>query len=235
MLDPGYTAAFLIGLLGGTHCVAMCGGIVSALTLHVPGCRPQWNLHVAYNLGRLTSYVAAGAVLGAIGGGLGGVLEDWLPVQWVLYVCANLMLVALGLYLAGATWSLAFVERFGHKIWRRLQPLGRGFLPAHSVAQALPLGMLWGFLPCGMVYSALSVALVSGNAWRGATLMLAFGLGTLPNLLLAAALLTRLRGFCSRSGVRLMAGLLVIAFGVFGLINTANLGGQIWRGVHVHG
>jgi uncharacterized protein len=235
MPETGYTAVFLIGLLGGTHCVAMCGGIVGALTLQVPGGHPQWKLHLAYNYGRLTSYAMAGAVLGAIGGGLGAVLQDWLPVQWVLFVFANLMLVALGLYLAGATWSLAFAERLGQTVWSRLQPLGRGLLPARSVGQAFPLGMLWGFLPCGMVYSALAVALVSGSAWRGAGLMLAFGLGTLPNLLLAAALLTRLRGFCARPGVRLMAGLLVMAFGVFGLINSANLGGQIWQGVHVHG
>jgi uncharacterized protein len=235
MPETGYTAVFLIGLLGGTHCIAMCGGIVSALTLQVPGGRPQWKLHLAYNFGRLTSYVMVGAVLGAIGGGLGAVLQDWLPVQWVLFVFANLMLVALGLYLAGATWSLAVAERLGQKIWSRLQPLGRGLLPARRVGQALPLGMLWGFLPCGMVYSALAVALVSGSAWRGAGLMLAFGLGTLPNLLLAAALLTRLRGFCALPGVRLMAGLLVMAFGVFGLFNSANLGGQIWQGVHFHG
>jgi uncharacterized protein len=235
MPETGYTAVFLIGLLGGTHCVAMCGGIVGALTLHVPGGRPQWKLHLAYNFGRLTSYVMVGAVLGAIGGGLGAVLQDWLPVQWVLFVFANLMLVALGLYLAGATWSLAFAERLGQTIWSRLQPLGRGLLPARSVGQAFPLGMLWGFLPCGMVYSALAVALVSGSAWRGAGLMLAFGLGTLPNLLLAAALLTRLRGFCARPSVRLMAGVLVMAFGIFGLFNSANLGGQIWQGVHVHG
>ncbi|MGB0126164.1 MAG: sulfite exporter TauE/SafE family protein [Rhodocyclaceae bacterium] len=234
MPDTGYTAVFLIGLLGGTHCVAMCGGIVSALTLQSPGSRPQWNLHLAYNVGRLSSYVLAGAALGAIGGGMGEVLQDWLPVQWLLYVFANLMLLALGLYLAGATWSLAFTERLGQKIWARLQPLSRRWLPARTVAQALPLGLLWGFLPCGMVYSALAVALVSGGAWRGASLMLAFGLGTLPNLLLAAALLTRLRGFCARPAVRLAAGLLVIAFGVFGLINTATLGGQIWQGVHTH-
>lgn len=235
MPDTSFTAVFLIGLLGGSHCVAMCGGIVSALTLHAPNSSPKWSLHLAYNAGRLGSYVLAGAVLGAIGGGMQQVMRDWLPVQWVLYVLANLMLVALGLYLMGATWSLAFTEKLGQKVWSRLQPLSRRFLPARTVGQALPLGLLWGFLPCGMVYSALAVALVGGSAWRGAGLMLAFGLGTLPNLLLAAALLTRFRGFYTHRSVRLAAGLLVVAFGVVGLMNTANVGGRIWQEVQSNG
>lgn len=233
MPDSGYIAVFLVGLLGGTHCIGMCGGIVSALTVQMPGIRSQWPLHLAYNLGRISSYTLAGAALGAVGSA-GMLLNDALPVQISLYVLANLMLVALGLYLTGVTQALAFAERAGQKIWRRIQPLTARFLPARTVSRALPLGMLWGFLPCGMVYSILAAALVAGSPLRGAGLMLAFGLGTLPNLLLAGLLLTRLRAVARARPVRLVSGLLVLGFGVYGLFNASTLGGRLWQGVVCH-
>lgn len=230
MIDPGYIAVFLVGLLGGTHCVGMCGGIVSALTVQAPGGPRQWPLHLAYNFGRISSYALAGTVLGAVGGA-GLLLNDILPVQLVLYVLANLMLVALGLYLTGLTQSLALTERAGQKLWMRIQPLTARFLPARSVSHALPLGMLWGFLPCGMVYSVLTTALLTGSALRGAGLMLAFGAGTLPNLLLAGFLLRRFRDIVQGRGVRLASGLLVLGFGVWGLFNATSLGGRLWQGI----
>ena len=239
MPETGYFAVFLIGLLGGVHCVGMCGGIVSALTVQVrlPGqtspARREWPLHLAYNLGRIGSYTAAGAAMGAIGT-VGMLFNDVLPVQLALYVAANLMLVALGLYLTGFTRALAGVERLGQRLWARVQPLTRRFLPARSVAQAFPLGVLWGFLPCGLVYRVLATALVTGSAERGAALMLAFGLGTLPNLLLAGMLLTRLRDVVRNKAVRMGAGLVVLAFGVFGLVTTPSLGSALWNGVVCH-
>lgn len=239
MPETGYFAVFLIGLLGGVHCVGMCGGIVSALTVQVrlPGqaspARREWPLHLAYNLGRIGSYTAAGAAMGAIGT-VGMLFNDILPVQLALYVAANLMLVALGLYLTGFTRALSGVERLGQRLWARIQPLTRRFLPARSVAQAFPLGVLWGFLPCGLVYSVLATALVTGSAERGAALMLAFGLGTLPNLLLAGMLLTRLRDVVRNQAVRMGAGLVVLAFGVYGVITTPSLGSALWNGVVCH-
>jgi len=237
MPDTGFIAVFLIGLLGGTHCMAMCGGIVGALTAQQPGQQRRhgstWSLHLAYNFGRIASYVAAGAAMGALGS-LGLLLNDLLPVQLALYVAANLMLVALGLYLTGVTQALAFSERAGQRLWARIQPLTRRFLPAHSLSQALPLGMLWGFLPCGMVYSVLTAAMLAGSAARGAGLMLAFGIGTLPNLLLAGLLLKRLREASRAKSVRLVSGLLVLGFGVFGLLNATTLGGRLWQGVVCH-
>ena len=226
MPETGYFAVFLIGLLGGTHCVAMCGGIVSALTvqtIQMPGQkRREWPLHLAYNLGRIGSYTLAGAAMGAIGT-VGMLFNDILPIQLALYVAANLMLVALGLYLLGVTRALAFSERFGQKLWRHIQPLTRRFLPARSVAQAFPLGLLWGWLPCGLVYSALATALTAGSAERGALMMLCFGLGTLPNLLLAGILLARLNEFVRLPAVRIFSGLLVLAFGLYGLLGVVRL------------
>ncbi|MDD5176832.1 MAG: sulfite exporter TauE/SafE family protein [Sterolibacterium sp.] len=233
MPDTGYFAVFLIGLLGGTHCIAMCGGIVSAISIQLPQQKPAWTLHLAYNLGRITSYAMAGAAMGALGN-LGLMLNHLLPVQMGLYISANLMLVALGLYLTGWTQALAFSERIGQQLWARVQPLTRRFLPARSVAQALPLGMLWGWLPCGMVYSVLAMAIVAGSATRGAGLMLAFGLGTLPSLLLVGLVLTRWREVIRARAVRLVSGLLVLGFGVFGLFNATTLGGRLWQGVVCH-
>jgi sulfite exporter TauE/SafE len=218
----GYFALFLIGLLGGTHCVGMCGGIVSALTMGGP---PRFVLHLAYNSGRIISYALAGAIAGGLGG-LSFILSGQLPVRLALYVLANLMLVALGFYLIGITQALAFTERFGKRLWVHLQPLSKRYLPARTVAQAFPLGLLWGWLPCGLVYSALATALTSGSALHGAGLMLAFGLGTLPNLLLAGLLAVRLRAYAAMPAVRWAAGLLVLGFGVWGLLGALRLVAQ---------
>ncbi len=213
MPDSGFIALFLVGLLGGTHCVGMCGGIVGALSLGAPA---RWGMHLAYNAGRIASYSLAGALAGALGGA-SLALDGQLPVRIALYFLANLMLVALGLYLTGFTRALAFTERLGQFLWRHLQPLTRRYLPARTAAQAFPLGLLWGWLPCGLVYSALASALTAGSPGRGAGLMAAFGLGTLPNLLLAGMLLARLNEFTRRPVVRLVSGLLVLGFGLYGL------------------
>ncbi|MBN8448482.1 MAG: sulfite exporter TauE/SafE family protein [Candidatus Accumulibacter sp.] len=219
MFESSYLALLLIGLLGGTHCVGMCGGIVGALSLGAPA---GLGLHLAYNAGRIVSYATAGAIAGALGEA-SMALSGQLPVRTIFYLLANLMLIALGLYLMGMTRALAFSERLGQKLWRHLQPLSRRYLPARSAAQAFPLGLLWGWLPCGLVYSALATALTSGSAWHGAGLMLAFGLGTLPNLLLAGLLATRLQAYARQPAVRLTAGLLILGFGIWGLMSVPGL------------
>lgn len=233
--SEGIVAVFLVGLLGGVHCAGMCGGIVSALTFQ-PGVavvQSSWPTHLAYNLGRISSYSIAGAALGALGS-LGLLLNGWLPVQMTLYIGANLMMIALGLYLTGVTQALAFTERAGQRLWRRVQPLTRRFLPVRGLAQAFPLGMLWGWLPCGLVYSVLAMTLLSGSAMRGALTMLAFGLGTLPNLMLAGLLLARFRRVTQGRALRLSSGMIVLAFGAWGLLNAATLGGRLWDGVVCH-
>ena len=215
MNDPAFFTLFLVGLLGGTHCAGMCGGIVGALAVQTPGGRPAFVIHLAYNAGRIASYSIAGLLAGAIGQVAGSLL----PLQRGLYLVASLMLVAMGLYLLGATGVLAFVERAGNRIWVLVQPATRRFMPVRGPAQAFPLGMLWGWLPCGLVYSALTTALAASSASRGALLMLAFGLGTLPNLMLAGLLLARFRRFAQAEVTRSIAGMLVLGFGFYGLLN----------------
>ncbi|MBU0752102.1 MAG: sulfite exporter TauE/SafE family protein [Gammaproteobacteria bacterium] len=223
MPDSGfsvYLTLFLVGLLGGGHCVGMCGGIVGALAMQLPGTASGWTLHLGYNAGRIASYATVGALAGAFGS-LSLVAGPTLPLRQSLYVVANVMLVAMGLYLMGMTGALAWVERAGQGIWRRLQPLTARFLPVRGLAQALPLGFLWGWLPCGLVYSALVSALATGSALNGALAMLAFGLGTLPNLLLAGYVFVRFRGIAQARAVRTLSGLLVVGFGAVGLWRAA--------------
>jgi sulfite exporter TauE/SafE len=229
-VEAQFAAAFLIGLLGGVHCVGMCGGIVGALTVPAPHRRRVWDLHLAYSAGRISSYAAAGAVMGTIGGA-GLLFNQFFPVQLLLYVLANLVLVSLGLYLAGMGNTLTRLETLGAWLWRRVQPYSARVLPADTAAKAFVLGTLWGWLPCGLVYSLLATALLTGAAGSGAAVMLAFGLGTLPNLLLAGMLFKRLRDFTSDPRVRLAAGALVAGFGVAGLVRAATLGDQIRQGL----
>lgn len=220
----------MIGLLGGAHCIGMCGGIVSALSGPQPGSASVWSRQLAYNLGRICSYTCIGAAVGALGSA-SLLFNRFLPVQLALYVLANLMLIGMGFYLMGFTRVLVGVERLGQGLWRRIQPLSRRLLPVRDWRGALPVGFLWGFLPCGLTYSVLSLALVSGSALRGGGLMLAFGAGTLPNLLLAGMLLMRYRNVVRSRSFRLVAGLIVLAFGVYGLIRAPELGGRLWAGV----
>jgi sulfite exporter TauE/SafE len=215
MPDNSLLALFVVGLLGAGHCAGMCGGIVGALSLQSPRGGASLGIHLAYNLGRIASYALAGLLAGLLGQAAG----DLLPLQRGLYLFASLMLVAMGLYLLGATRTLSWIENGGQALWQRIQPLTGRFLPVRGIAQALPLGLLWGWLPCGLVYSALTTALASGTALKGALAMLAFGLGTLPNLLLAGLLLARFRRFAQARATRMVSGLLVLGYGVHGLIN----------------
>ena len=194
-------SAFLAGLLAGVHCVAMCGGIVGALNFHarepafaaptseltgVSDAAAALAIHAAYSVGRIGSYATAGAIAGGIGG-TALLLDSVLPVQLALALAANALLVLLGLHLAGVGTPVQKLESGGGWLWRRIAPFGRRFVPANTPARALGVGAVWGWLPCGLVYSVLAMALVSGDAARGALVMLAFGLGTAPNVLAAGA------------------------------------------------
>ena len=219
MAEFSIVAVFFVGLLGGVHCLGMCGSIVGMLTAQLPRHGARWPFHLAYNSGRLASYTAAGALVGAIGQA-GLLLRDDVPVQHLLFSLSSLMLIALGLYLAGIWGMVRRIERLGGVLWQYLQPLTRGLLPVTTPARALLLGTLWGWLPCGLVYSVLVTALASGSAQSGALVMLAFGLGTLPNLLAIGLFWERTRHWIQSPRVRTVAGLLVAGFGMYGLIKV---------------
>ncbi len=219
MPELTYLAAFLTGLLGGAHCVGMCGGIVAAMSLQAGGRQP-FVFHVAYSVGRIASYTAAGALAGLIGSA--AFLSDTLyPLQQGLYVLAQVVLILLGLYLAGLNQSVLLLERMGGVIWRRVQPLLSRVMPIRTLPRALAAGALWGWLPCGLVYSVLVSALAAGGAVRGAGLLLLFGLGTLPNLLLMGWAANSLREWVRKVWLKRLAGLGVASMGVWGVFQLA--------------
>lgn len=213
-LAPQLISAFILGLLGGGHCLGMCGGLMGALTLAIPpeqrGRRLQ--LLLGYNLGRVLSYAAAGLLLG-----LGGWALANSPAATAMRVVAALLLVAMGLYLAGWWSGLTRIEALGKGLWHFIQPLTRRFMPVHGLPQALALGALWGWLPCGLVYSTLLWAASQGDALDSALLMFAFGLGTWPVLLATGLAAERITALLRRRGVRIAGGLLVILFGLWTL------------------
>ena len=197
----------------------MCGGIVGAVSLSLPGSKPRTGYLLAYNLGRIASYGVAGLLAGAVGAS-SFFLEHVLPVERVLYAVASAMLVLLGLYLAGIWRGVVVLEAAGGRLWRHLQPWSRRFLPVRTLRQALVLGSIWGWLPCGLVYSVVVAALATGSPWRGAALMLAFGLGTLPALLAMGMAAVRIRAVLQNVWVRRISGLIVIGFGLVGLLRA---------------
>ena len=225
-VDVSYIAAFLVGLLGGVHCVGMCGGIVGALCLGLnpaqnktqavqsPGQTPLAALPylLSYNAGRITSYTLAGILMGGIGW-LGSHLFDIYALQQVLEIVAAVFMLALGLYIAGWWRVLANIERLGGKvIWSRLEPLGRRFMPVTSLPQAFLLGLVWGWLPCGLVYSVIIWTIATQSPLEGGLLMLSFGLGTLPNLLLMGVFASTLNQFIQQPWVRQVAGIMIMIF-----------------------
>jgi len=216
MLDliPLLFSALVLGLLGGGHCLGMCGGLMGALTLAIP--REQRarrvRLLMAYNLGRIISYAIAGFFSGLVGWAVANS-----PGATTLRVVAALLLIAMGLYLAGWWSGLTRVERLGRGLWRYLQPFTTRLLPISSIPRALLLGALWGWLPCGLVYSTLLWAASQGNAIDSALLMLAFGLGTWPVLLATGLAAERTTALLRRRSVRTTGGVLVILFGLWTL------------------
>jgi sulfite exporter TauE/SafE len=214
------SAAFVAGLLGGVHCAAMCGGIVAACASGGRHRTFAWRRTLAYNAGRISSYVVAGAIAGAAGQ-IGLALRGGSAVHHVLLLVAGISLVVVALYVGGATRIVRGMERIGGFVWRYLQPYSRAFLPADTPARALGLGLLWGWLPCGMVYAVLMTAVATGDAVQGALVMLAFGGGTLPNLIGVAYAAGRLRAPMKEPALRIAAAATIALIGVTALAGAA--------------
>jgi len=219
-------AAFLAGLAGGAHCASMCGGLVGIAC----GARARemsrsawWKRTLAYNGGRIASYVAAGALTGALGAA-GLSLRGTPLVQQALLILMSGALILLGAYIAGFTPLVRAIESAGTVLWRRIEPYSRRFLPVDSAPRAFGLGMVWGWLPCGMVYAALIAALATADPWHGAALLLAFGLGTLPNLLAIGAAFGGVVRLARSHAARAVFAALIIGVGLFGITQAIQPG-----------
>lgn len=232
-----YVAAFLAGALGGVHCVGMCGGVVGALVHGLPQTARRRSstllpFVLAYNLGRIFSYTVGGAIAGY----LGFVAADWVSEyhSWfLLRIAAAVLMIGFGLYIAGWWMGLVYIERLGARLWRRIQPIGGRLFPIHRWYQALVLGLLWGWLPCGLVYAVLVWSFAAGGWREGAMLMASFGVGTLPLLVVLGVAAGKLTTLLQRQGVRGVAGLTVMVFGLWTLAATLTHQTNIGLG-HTH-
>lgn len=219
MNDPvTLTSAFLLGFFSTMHCIGMCGGIIGALSLSLPveirNHKPKlFTFVLSYNIGRLISYSVAGLIAGAVGT---GVLQSagFDQGHAILRTIGVAMMVAIGIYLTGWLPQLASVEKIGIPVWKRLEPIGRKLVPVASLPKALAYGLIWGWLPCGLVYFVLIWALTAGDAVSGALTMLAFGAGTLPTLITAGFMTSWITRFAHSTRARQIVGLLIIIMAI---------------------
>lgn len=217
------SAAFLAGLAGGAHCAAMCGPLLGAARAARGSATGSaaWLRHaLAYNAGRVSSYCAAGALTGALGAA-GLALRGGPAAQQLMLAAMSASLILLGAYVAGFTTVVRAVEAGGAVVWRLVAPHARRFLPADTPARAFGLGLIWGWLPCGMVYAALIAALASADPLHGAALMAAFGLGTIPNLLVLSASLRHISRMAEGRPARSIAAVIIAAVGAAGIVRAA--------------
>ncbi|GGB89978.1 hypothetical protein GCM10011352_15000 [Marinobacterium zhoushanense] len=214
-----FSTSLVLGLLGATHCVGMCGGIAASVSMSQTKAKSGFWLILAYNIGRISSYAVAGALIGLIGHQIssGGAAV-------LLRTLAGMLLIAMGLYVAQWWQLLTRLERAGGLLWRHLRPFAAQLLPADTLPRALLLGALWGWLPCGLVYSTLLWSSAAGHWHDSALLMIGFGIGTLPAMLTTGLLAQQVRVLMQNQGVRRGAGILIILFGIYTLPFSALTG-----------
>lgn len=213
-----YSYAFMLGLLSSAHCVGMCGGIVGAFSLSIPAqLRTPLRLMLitlAYNMGRIITYTTMGLLLG----GIAQFLQSHSTLfTLVVRFIAGITLIVMGLYLSQLWYGLTWIEKAGQFIWRRIQPLTKRFIPVDTLPRAVTLGMLWGFLPCGLVYSVLLWAISANSSQQSALIMFCFGLGSLPALITLGVFSNLLKKFIRAKTTRLISGMVVIGLGLWTL------------------
>ncbi len=222
-VDINYFAAFTLGLFAAVHCWGMCGGIIAALALNLPESvrrnRALTAFYIlAYNLGRISSYTLAGVIVGASSAFVFSYIDPRSGHLFLVWF-SSIILLFLGLYIAGWLAHLNQLEKIGAGLWKRLQPLGKRLIPVRSPAHAYAFGLIWGWLPCGLVYSALIFALSAGTAREAAMYMFMYGLGTLPAVMGAGLFTGFSAGFLRRPSVRRVLGLILIGFAAWNVYN----------------
>jgi sulfite exporter TauE/SafE len=221
-VSSAFLLAFVVGLLSALHCIGMCGGVVGTLSFSLPARTPRGGpsfvlYQLAYNAGRVISYALVGAIFGMLGEALiAGGAHVWLQdaLRWL----AAVVVVGIGLYIAGWFPRFTRIERIGEPVWRWLEPVGRRLLPVTSLSRALLFGAVWGWLPCGLVYTMLLSAPAQGDPVSGALYMALFGLGTLPVMLVTGLFAGRLYRFAGDSRLKVVSGLAVVFLGLFALV-----------------
>jgi hypothetical protein len=228
--DPAFTSsylvAFIMGLFSSMHCIGMCGSIIGTLTLSLsPDIRKNKKLLLPfvfnYNFGRITSYTIAGL--------LAGLIEALLTMHLgethghrVLQLLSAAIMASAGLYIAGWFPRFAYIEKAGTHIWKKIEPYGRKLIPVKNYTQAYLFGMVWGWLPCGLVYAALTLAATAGDVSKSALTMLAFGLGTLPAVMGVGIMTNILTRLSRMQRFRQAIGLFMIALALLSALPWIN-------------
>lgn len=212
-------SAFSLGLAGAGHCLGMCGGIAAAMNL---GGNATTVTTLSYHAGRILSYTA-------LGGALGYASSSIDIASWTLFLryLAGILLVFMGLYIGNWWRGMAVLERAGARLWQPVQKMSSRWLPIRSWRQALPLGLCWGLMPCGLIYSSLAWASTASSGPQAATLMFLFGMGTLPAMLATSLGAKQLQGFLQRRGLKLVIAFLLILSGIWTLYLTYSHGGHL--------
>ncbi len=233
-MELTFVSAFIVGLFSALHCLGMCGGIIGALTFSLPAevRNDRWRLFPyisAYNLGRISSYTLVGAIVAGLGDNLFNFIN---PEYGHLYLqgVAAIIMVGIGLYLAGWFPRFAEIEKLGQPLWRKLEPLGQKLLPVQSPTHAFLFGVIWGWLPCGLVYSALLWSASTGSASNGALFMLAFGAGTLPSVMTAGIVTGWLIRLTRIPYLKAVVGLSIIALALASLVINLQHAGHMQHG-----
>ncbi len=228
--DPAFTSsyvvAFIMGIFSSMHCIGMCGSIIGTLTLSLS---PEIRNHKKtllpfvfnYNFGRITSYTIAGALMGGV--------EILLTLPFgethghrTLQLISAAIMTGAGLYIAGWFPRFAYIEKTGIFFWKQLEPYGRKLIPVKNLTHAYLFGMIWGWLPCGLVYGALALAATTGNVSQSALTMLAFGLGTLPAVMGVGIMTQVLTRLSRMNRFKQVIGLLMIALSLLAMLPGLN-------------
>lgn len=212
-LVPVLSAALLAGLLGSAHCLGMCAGISGLFAVHsnIASLRNELPFALTYNLGRVISY----AILGLVVASFGSVIVKASPnLAGGIRLLSGVVIILVGLKVAFDLRILNAIERMGATLWSRIAPAAKSLVPVTSLPRALGLGLVWGWLPCGLVYSVLLIAATSAEPLRGAIIMIAFGLGTMPAMVMTGLGAARLSQLMRRRGTRVGLGLLIVVLGL---------------------
>ena len=217
--DISFFSAILIGIAGSVHCVGMCGGIVSAFSFLIPKNNAPLPYILAYNIGRIMAYTLAGAIVGFFGARLGNSFES--GMHW-LQLISGIFLLLMALYIGNWWRILTRLESAGQLLWRLVQPLSKRFTAMKSPFYALPYGFIWGWLPCGLVYSTLTWSMASGSWHNGALTMMAFGLGTLPSMVFLGSSAVSIKKTLSKVYVRQGIALILLVFSLMILLQATD-------------
>ena len=213
-MNIDFIGAFIVGVMGAGHCIGMCGGISAVISMNSTKSNyPRWLFILLYNIGRIISYSLFGFIIGGVFVSIAASTQSYSALV-CLRVFAGLLMCLLALYIANWWKGLVYIEVVGKKLWQYISPLTKPLLPLKTPFHAIPFGFLWGWLPCGLVYSTLSWSAVSGGAINGALIMMAFGLGTLPAMFLVGLGAQTLKSWLNHKITKNISALLLLSYGV---------------------